>query len=98
MLDVVRPEFVSIKKKICVHTIARILTNSTADFFRRVFGVTKSMVVSNLNKEFKNEKGEPAMDARKITPAMRIMGLGEPLVLQFYIAALSIIFFFKKMQ
>lgn len=39
LLDVMRPEFVGIKKKICVHTISRILTNIVINFTKKVLNI-----------------------------------------------------------
>lgn len=36
MMDVVRPEFSHLKKKICVHTIAQVATNVIMDLIRRI--------------------------------------------------------------
>ena len=100
MLDVVRPEFVPIKKKICVHTLAKILTNNTADFVRKIFNIRPPIVKQDPSKELKYEanKSYALKDTEKVSLAMSMFRMAEQGVQQFYVAVISILFFFKKMQ
>ena len=100
MLDIVRPEFVGIKKKICALTIAQILTNITADKVRDTLGINKSnQVKQDPTKELKYEANKSyAMKDEKVTPMMWAFRVAEKGVLYFYILAMYTIFTFKKLQ
>ena len=100
MIDVVRPEFVSIKKRICALTLAQILTNNTADKVRGILGVNKSdQVKQDPTKEMKYEANKSyAMKDEKISFTIAAFRIAEKMVLGTYIVAISTLFFFKKLQ
>lgn len=99
MVDIVRPEFLPIKKLICVHTIARILTNKTADIARGLIGYNpkrESQSPSNplsyaANKIYAQENKQPFLIGL-------LSAIENKVVLRVYIFILTMIFVFKKMQ
>lgn len=101
LLDVVRPEFTSIKKTIAVHTLAKILTNTTANYFRKLLGIkpTESNNAKNKNDlEYIANKVYARKD--KYVPKglkQNFFHYAEFLCLKFYTLVLNIIFTFKKM-
>jgi hypothetical protein len=101
LLDVVRPEFTSIKKTIAIHTLARILTNNTANFFRNIFGVKPTVKSITPNKnELEYTANKTYSRKEKFIPKgikQNLFHYSEILFLKFYILILTIVFAFKKM-
>ena len=98
LLDVVRPEFVSIKKKICIHTLASILTTTTADYLRNIFKVKTPKVEQDPSKGLKYLANKGYTQNEILTISQRIFRKIEDLMRPCYIVALTIVFAFKKMQ
>ena len=100
MLDVVRPEFVSIKKKICVHTLGKILTNDTANHFRKALGIKQQKPTLNKDQALLYEANKlyALKDAEKLSTSIKILRKCEAIVQSIYIAILTVIFYFKKLQ
>lgn len=99
LLDIVRPEFVRIKKLICVHTIARILTNKTGDILRSWIGYKPKVVEQASSKELSYVANKPYTEKTKASLRIRFWRIIETwIVLKVYIVILAIIFTFKKLQ
>lgn len=97
MLDIVRPEFTSIKKKICAHTIAQILTNITADKVRFLLNIKKENKI-DLEKPLLYVPNKGKKDTNKNFIEKNIFPIGEYLFRNFYIVILRTIFLFKKIN
>jgi hypothetical protein len=99
LLDVVRPEFTHIKKLICVHTIARILTDKTADMVRLLIGYRPKRVIQDPAKGLSYVANKPYAQKTKQPPLIWFLSVIENwVVLKLYILILSVIFIFKKLQ
>ena len=98
ILDVVRPQFLSIKKKICVHTIAKYYANVTTDYMRKPFNVRPPRVDQDPEKGLSYVPNEGYKEEEKLTIGQRIFRKIEDILLQIYIMSFWALFLFKKMQ
>lgn len=99
LLDVVRPEFVKLKKLICVHTVARILTNKTADIVRGLINYQPKRMQQDPSKPLNYVANKTYAQENKQSFFIGLLSAIEnKVVLRFYISVLTVIFIFKKMQ
>jgi hypothetical protein len=92
LLDVMRPEFVYLKKMVCIYTIARIITNSFLNVGRYLVGkkVVQKQESANTNKI--KTSSRPLLEKF----SAKIFSIIEKMILYFFVFVFTIYFFFKK--
>jgi hypothetical protein len=100
MMDVMRPEYISFKQKVCVHTIGRIAANVIRNYLKIIFRVPFEK--QNPNKEeLKYEANKTYTKKTSSQQSVRtydlIISFGEKTVLYVCIGLVSIYFSIKRL-
>ena len=97
IIDVVRPQFLTMKKKICVHTISKYYANVVTDYMRKPFKVKPPRVDHDPEKGLSFVPNEGYKEGEKLTIGQRIFRKAEDILLQVFILVFWIYFSFKKL-
>lgn len=92
LLDVMRPEFVHLKKKVCVHTTARVITNVFLNIGRYIAGKKVVRKEENDNADKRGVFSRPSLGRFNA----RVFPVIEKTILYFFVFVFTVYFLFKK--